>query len=225
MDRPLGRLSRALPAIDIDLPAGTRWRMMPVAEADPARLMPIEQAQVAAALEPRKQEYAAVRELARALLSDFGQPPRPVPSLPSRAPLFPPGFVGSLSHGAGRALAVMARERELLSIGCDIEPRAPLPIGVAEHVLRPSERAAIRDHPAWFDRLVFSAKEAAFKAQHKLSGGFPEFHEIAIALDGQGSGLIAELCVAAGPLPRGARFAGTACITDSWIATFVWRCA
>jgi len=199
--------------------------MMPVAEADPAGLMPIERARIAAAAERRKREYAAVRELARALLSEFGQPPQPIPSLPSRAPLFPPGFVGSLSHDAGRALAVVARERDLLSIGCDIEPREPLPNGVASHVLRPSERAAIRDFPPWFDRLVFSAKEAAFKAQHRLSGGFPEFHEIAIAFDGKGTQLLAELCVETGPLQRGARFTGTACIADSWIATFVWRCA
>ncbi|MES1973384.1 MAG: 4'-phosphopantetheinyl transferase superfamily protein [Pseudomonadota bacterium] len=211
--------------MEIDLPAGARWRMMPVAEADPAKLMPIEQAWIAAAAEPRKREYAAVRELARALLSEFGQAPQPIPSLPSRAPLFPPGFVGSLSHGADRALAVMARERDLLSIGCDIEPREPLPIGVAGHVLRPSERAALRDFPAWFDRLVFCAKEAAFKAQHQLSGAFPEFHEIAITFDGKGIELLAELCVDAGPLPYGTRFAGTAFIAESWIATFVWRCA
>jgi 4'-phosphopantetheinyl transferase EntD len=208
--------------MEIDLPAGVRWRMMPVAEADPARLLPVEQAQIAAAAENRRREYAAVRELARALLSEFGQPPRPIPSLPSRAPQFPPGFVGSLSHGAGRALAVMARERDLLSIGCDIEPRDPLPAGVADHVLRPSERAAIQDHPAWFDRLVFSAKEAAFKAQHGLGGGFPELHEIAITADVKGSGLIAELCVETGPLPRGTHFTGIACIADDWIATFVW---
>lgn len=211
--------------MEIDLPAGARWRMMPVAEADPIRLMPIEQAQIAAAVEPRKREYAAVRELARALLSDFGQPPQPIPNLPSRAPLFPPGFVGSLSHGADHALAVMACERDLLSIGCDIEPRDPLPTGVAGHVMRPSERAALRDFPAWFDRLVFSAKEAAFKAQHRLSGGFPELHEIAITFDGKGTKLLAELRVEVGPLPRGARFAGTACIADRWIATFFWRCA
>ncbi|WP_406701373.1 4'-phosphopantetheinyl transferase superfamily protein [Sphingomonas canadensis] len=62
----------------------------------------------------------------------------------------------------------------------EISRGARVPVGVAEHVLRPSERAAIRNHPAWFDRLVFSAKEAAFKARHRLSGAFPEFHEIAI---------------------------------------------
>lgn len=100
-----------------------------------------------------------------------------------------------------------------------------MPIGVAGHVLRPSERAALRDFPAWFDRLVFCAKEAAFKAQHQLSGAFPEFHEIAITFDGKGIELLAELCVDAGPLPCGTRFAGTAFIAESWIATFVWRCA
>lgn len=211
--------------MEIDLPGGARWRMMPVAEADPARLMAIEKTQIAAAAERRKREYAAVRELARALLSEFGEPPQPIPSLPSRAPLFPPGFVGSLSHSTDRALAVMARERDLLSIGCDIEPGDPLPIGVAGHVLRPSERAVLRDFPAWFDRLFFSAKEAAFKAQHRLSGGFPEFHEIAITFDRKSMKLVAELCVEVGPLKRGARFTGTAWIADSWIATFVWRCA
>lgn len=199
--------------------------MMPVAEADPARLMPIEQAWIATATERRRHEYAAVRELGRTLLSEFGQPPQPIPSLPSRAPVFPPGFVGSLSHGADRALAAMARKCDLLSISCDIEPREPLPSGVANHVLRPSEQAALRDFPPWFDRLVFSAKEAAFKAQHQLSGALPEFHEIAIKFDGNGIELQAELCVNAGSLPRGTRFAGTACAATSWLATFVWRCA
>ncbi len=199
--------------------------MMPVVQGDPARLMPIEQAGIAAASGPRKREYAAVRELARGLLSDFGELPQPIPSLPSRAPLFPPGFVGSLSHDADRALAVVARTCDLLTVGCDIEPREPLPADVAEHVLRPSERAAIRDCPAWFDRLLFSAKEAAFKAQHRLSGGFPELHEIAVSFDDKGAGLGAELRVAVGPLTWGARFTGTACIADGWIATFFWQCA
>lgn len=196
--------------------------MMPVDEGDPARLMPVEQAWIAAAAEPRKREYAAVRQLARALLSDFGQAPQPIPSLPSRAPQFPPGFVGSLSHGAGRALAVMARERDLLSIGCDIEPRDPLPPEVADHVLRPSERAALRDCPGWFDRLVFSAKEAAFKAAHQLSGAFPEFHEIAITFCRNGTELLAEFPAGGRSLPHADRFAGAACIGDRWIATFVW---
>lgn len=217
--------ARASPASDIALPAGVRWRMMSVAEADPRRLLPIERAQIASAVEARQREYAAVRELARALLSDFGEPPQPTPTLRSRAPQFPPGFVGSLSHGAGLALAVMARECDLLSIGCDIEPREPLPVEVAERVLRPSERAALRDRPVWFDRLVFSAKEAAFKAQHGLSEGFPEFREIAITLDGKGRGLLAELCTDVGSLARGSRFVGTACIADKWLATFVWRYA
>ncbi|WP_404369480.1 4'-phosphopantetheinyl transferase [Sphingomonas sp. MMS24-J45] len=209
--------------MEIDLPAGARWRMMPVAEADPASLFPIEQAQIAAATEPRRREFAAVREVARALLADFEEPPQAIPSLPSHAPLFPPGFVGSLSHGAGHALAVMARECDLLSIGCDIEPREPLPAAVANHVLRPSERVALQECPAWFDRLVFSAKEAVFKAQHRLSGGLPEFHEIAITFDGTGKEFLAELCVAPGPLSRGTRFTGTACITQDVIATFAWR--
>ena len=198
--------------------------MMRVIDADPANLLPIEQVQIAAATDARKREYAAVRQLARALLSEFGLPPHAIPNLASRAPAFPPGVVASLSHSREQALAVMALERGVLTIGCDIETRDPLPAGVADHVLRPSERAALPACAAWFDRLFFSAKEAAFKAQHRLSGRFPEFHEIAITFDAEGRGFLAELCVDVGPLPHGTRFTGRAWIAREWIAAFAWQC-
>ncbi|WP_066656861.1 MULTISPECIES: hypothetical protein [unclassified Sphingomonas] len=64
-----------------------------------------------------------------------------------------------------------------------------------------------------------------FKAQHRLSGGFPEFHEVEISFDRNGRDFHAALCVDVGPLGQGTRFTGTVCIADDWIATFAWRCA
>jgi 4'-phosphopantetheinyl transferase EntD len=89
--------------------------------------------------------------------------------------------VGSVTHCAGWTGAAVARSpgsrfgRGVTSIGLDAEPVAPLPGGVLEVVASPAEQEVVErlagEQPGipW-DTLLFSAKEATYKAWYPLTG-------------------------------------------------------
>ncbi|MFF8911271.1 4'-phosphopantetheinyl transferase family protein [Streptomyces olivaceoviridis] len=132
-------------------------------------LLPEEHAVVAAAVEKRRREFTTVRALARTAMHALGCPPAPV--LPNRrgAPGWPEGLVGSMTHCDGYRAVALARAVDVIAVGIDAEPDAPLPEGVLAAVSLPAERAWISDLTAaraevsW-DRLLFSIKESIFKA-------------------------------------------------------------
>jgi 4'-phosphopantetheinyl transferase EntD len=80
-----------------------------------------------------------------------------------------------MTHCAGYRAAALARAKDVAAIGIDAEPNATLPDGVLAAVSTAEERrllqTVIRTRPCinW-DRLLFSAKEAAFKAWFPLTG-------------------------------------------------------
>lgn len=202
-------------------PETVRWRVMDPANADPAALFQVEQAQIARAVAHRQREYAAVRQLARRILADFGVGSVAIPNGRDRAPRFPSGVVGSFSHSQTLALAALARSSDVVALGCDVEPRLPLPEGVAERTLSTSERARLAGQPQWLDRLMFSAKEAAYKAQYRLSGAFLDFDAMVVNIDTCDARFTAELRIDAGPFRTGHRFAGRFELSDGLIITAV----
>ena len=76
--------------------------------------------------------------------------------------------------------------RRISTIGIDAEPDAPLPDGVLDLIATPAERdrLAATDHgpdgPSW-DRLLFSAKEAVYKAWFPLVGKWLDHHDAEIS--------------------------------------------
>src|SRR5215469_16812348 len=71
-------------------------------------LRPAEAAIVARAVEKRRAEFATGRACAHAALDAWGAPDAPLLPGPDRAPLWPDGFVGSISHARGACAAVAA---------------------------------------------------------------------------------------------------------------------
>jgi 4'-phosphopantetheinyl transferase EntD len=149
-----------------------------LASAD--RLLPEEREIVAGASPRRVAEFATGRECARVAMSLVGAGSWDTPLLRDRrgAPSWPAGVLGSITHCTGWIGAVAAptgRSLGLRGIGLDAEPRAPLPSGVLEVVASEAERAAVGRLAAevpgipW-DTLLFSAKEAAYKASYALTG-------------------------------------------------------
>ena len=139
-------------------------------------LFPEEEKIMAHAVESRRREYAAVRNCAHACLRRLGYVPAPILPGVGGAPTWPAGVQGSLTHCAGYAAAAVGSLARISAIGIDAEPDAPLPDGVLDLVATPTERdrlAGIQvetDNLNW-DRLLFSAKEAVYKAW------FPLVHE------------------------------------------------
>lgn len=173
--------------IEAILPAGTA-----AAEAfeDPpeARLFPEEAASVARAADSRRREFTTARHCARQALSALGLPPVPVLSGPFGAPCWPAGVVGSITHCAGYRSCALARSRDIASLGIDAEPDAPVPPDAQEVIALPSEAdqlwqlGAARPRVNWA-RLLFSAKEAVYKAWFPLGGRTLSFEHATVTFD------------------------------------------
>ncbi|WP_456846977.1 4'-phosphopantetheinyl transferase family protein [Cellulomonas sp. P5_C6] len=150
----------------------------------PAPLFPEEEPGVANAVPARRAEYAAVRDCARTALRRLGLDDVAVPAGPDRAPVWPDGIVGSMTHCDGYRAAAVATARSWRGIGIDAETRAPLPPEVLELVLNPAERAALeRTDPALcLDRVAFSAKESVYKVWYPLTRSWLGFEDVHVRL-------------------------------------------
>jgi 4'-phosphopantetheinyl transferase EntD len=130
-------------------------------------LMPEEAAALGDAADVRRREFTTGRSLARRTLAHLGFSPVAIPRGASREPKWPLGVVGSITHCRGYCAAVVARAASVATIGIDAEIHAALPHGVLGKVSRCEERdwiATRRGDGVHWDRVLFSAKEAVFKA-------------------------------------------------------------
>ena len=145
---------------------------------------------IAHAVESRRRDYATVRNCARACLQRLGYGPVPILPGVGGAPTWPAGVQGSMTHCRGYAAAAVGPASRISGIGIDAEPDAPLPDGVLGVVATPAEqdRLAVAhlkpDNSNW-DRLLFSAKEAVYKAWFPLVGEWLDHHEAEIVFNPQ----------------------------------------
>ncbi|QDA36652.1 4-phosphopantetheinyl transferase (plasmid) [Paracoccus liaowanqingii] len=137
---------------------------------------------VARAIPARQQEFAAGRAAARDALQQAGLAPCSLPIGPDRAPIWPEGAVGSISHAGGWAAAVAARSDVWAGIGLDLEIVAPMPGDMAALVRAQGDDDGGLLPPALTATLVFSLKEAAFKAQFPLTGLWLEPRDVPLTL-------------------------------------------
>ena len=96
-----------------------------------------------------------------------------------------------MTHCAGYAAAAVGRSAQIIGIGIDAEPDAPLPDGVLDLVATAAERERLAatpvasDSPNW-DRLLFSAKEAVYKAWFPLVGEWLDHQQAEILINPHG---------------------------------------
>jgi 4'-phosphopantetheinyl transferase EntD len=155
-----------------------------VGAAGAADLHPEEAAAVAAAVPARREEYAAVRVCARAALARLGIPAGPILTGRGRAPVWPPGVVGSMTHCDGYRAAAVTRADRWAGVGIDAEVLAPLPDGVGPLVMSAAERVALGavDPALCPDRVLFSAKESVYKVWYPLVGTWLGFEDVDVRL-------------------------------------------
>jgi len=149
------------------------------------RLFPAEEAVVRTAGPLRRAEFTAGRLCARAALARLGVPATPILPGPAGQPQWPAGVTGSITHCAGYQACAVALTTDVAAIGIDAERDAGLPAGLLETVATSPERAWIRRHTAagpgvCWDRLLFSAKEAACKLWYPLTGQWLGLHDVVI---------------------------------------------
>jgi len=162
---------------------------------DAPALLATEQASIAPMAPARLAEFSQGRWHARTALAQLGVVNVSIPVGRDRAPIWPTGFVGSISHvppdpglrEAGQVIAVVARANHCSALGVDLERCGRL---MPEHwpaFLNPGELAWLgRRSPAQRDALahgLWSAKEAVMKALQQALD--PQAIEIRLRANGQ----------------------------------------
>ncbi len=161
---------------------------------------PQEEAHVAQAVEERQEEYASSRACARRALGRLQVPAAPIPTGPRGEPLWPRGVVGSITHCRGYRGCAVARSADILAVGIDAEPHAALPEGVLGEVAFGEELDMLKrltgaEPGVFWDRLLFSAKEAVYKAWFPLTHRWLGFEEAALSIEPDANTFTAALLV------------------------------
>ena len=150
-------------------------------EAAADALFPIEAAAIARAVDKRRREFTAGRTYARRALALLGCAPGPIPMGSDRRAIWPPGFIGSISHSRHLCAAIAAASSRYIGLGLDVEDDTPIDdAALRDRICRPEEKAS-----DGVDRtkLLFVIKEAVFKAYFPEGGAFLDFSDVSVTLD------------------------------------------
>ena len=145
-----------------------------------AKLYDDEAASIVRAVKSRREEFARGRACARKALAQLGVPPQSIPVGEFRQPIWPQGFVGSITHCAGLVASVAALREHVVALGLDAERLGVLPEETRAEILHASEMSQIVPE---LETVVFSAKESLHKALFPLHGVRMEFLDVELALD------------------------------------------
>jgi 4'-phosphopantetheinyl transferase EntD len=184
-----------------------------------AKLFPAEEQIVARAVEKRRREFTTARACARQALERLGLPAQAIPTGEHGAPCWPAGVVGSITHCDGYRACALARQADFATLGVDVEVDAGLPEGLLGDIALPEERRHLAslagEEPglSW-DRLLFSIKEAVYKAWFPLAQKWLGFEDAKVAIDPERGTFSARLQVP-GPRVAGSELSG---FSGRWLA-------
>jgi 4'-phosphopantetheinyl transferase EntD len=135
----------------------------------------------------RRLEFTCGRAVARRAMAPLGHGAAPVLMARDRAPVWPENIVGSLSHTSTACIALAAPAQEYVSLGVDLEPDEPLEKNLIAEICNNDENRWLlrqpQDKRGQLARLVFSAKEAAYKAQYPLTKAVFGFDQMSVSFD------------------------------------------
>ena len=154
-------------------------------------LLPEEQQFLARAVPKRVHEFAGGRACARAALAQLGFGGAALPVGPERAPVWPSGATGSITHTDGFCAAVVAATSDISALGLDVEVLDSVKPHLWRRICSPEELATLQssnDPEAAIAAatLIFSAKEAFYKCQHFLTGQWLGFSDVTITVEDDG---------------------------------------
>ena len=150
----------------------------------------------------RAAEFSSGRAAARLAMERAGLPPAAIPKSADRAPVWPEGVVGSISHSDLACLAAVSTG--LRGLGLDIEPLRAFDPGVAALVIGPDD--LVEGAGADPGLLIFCAKEAVYKAQYPLTRRL--FGPEALAVQIRGTQFHAQFREDVAPVVTGAEIEG-----------------
>jgi len=193
-------------------------------EIDPhaveGELLKAESDAVEGAAQTRIEQFTAGRVCARIALARLGvATTTPILRGEDRAPIWPRGFVGSISHTDTWCAAAVARADDLRSIGIDLEPATPLKEALWRRVCTPKERDWLESlpEPGLTGKVLFSAKESVYKCQYPITTQFLGFHAVELEI-GDGA-FVATFQQAAGEFQPGDVMSGRYLVEEGLVAS------
>jgi len=150
-----------------------------------------ESASIVDAVPKRRREFATARALAREGFERFfGLHDFNLLNDRNRAPIWPQGIAGSLSHSSTRAWVALV-DATYGSIGIDGENRDELERSLWHLIMRDEEIAYLENLGTSIQErralVIYSAKEALYKAQFPWTQIFVDFKAVQIRLNENGS--------------------------------------
>ena len=152
--------------------------------------LPEEEPLIAKSVAKRRNEFIAVRYCARLALGELGVPPAPILKGDKGEPCWPDGVVGSLTHCDGYRGAVVGRHERGAVGGYRRRTARRATQGRARRD-QPARRAHEHRRAArglHWDRILFCAKEATYKAWFPLTQRWLGFEDAHITFDVDASG-------------------------------------
>jgi 4'-phosphopantetheinyl transferase EntD len=139
-------------------------------------------------IDSRRREFLTARRCAHEALLALGREPTPILRDRDRAPVWPSGVTGSITHCSGYRAAAAAEARQVHALGIDAEPHRELAPGVRDLVLGRGERPRVAEleqtEPAvsWAT-VTFCAKEAFYKAWFPSGRHWLDFQDVEIRFE------------------------------------------
>jgi 4'-phosphopantetheinyl transferase EntD len=150
-------------------------------------LLPEEQQYLSRAAPKRIHEFAGGRACARAALSHLGYAGVALLMSADRAPLWPLGATGSITHTDSFCAAAVAPTRQIRALGLDAEPAQSVKPELWPRICTLQELAMLQaqdEQSALASAtLIFSAKEAFYKCQYTLTREWLGFADISVTID------------------------------------------
>lgn len=162
-------------------PKGVRIGCRKIRDEDEAHLLPEEARAIPARHPAIRRASGAARWIAHGLLWDIGLNDFAVLRTSSGAPVWPDGMTGSLAHDNEMAVAAVAPVSHIGSLGIDVEPAQPLPHDIFALVATPADTTEALNQDLT-GRILFSAKEAVYKAVYPLDREILGYEDIAVDL-------------------------------------------
>jgi 4'-phosphopantetheinyl transferase EntD len=187
-------------------------------------LHPLEQPLLERVVDKRRRELVAGRVLARRALDRLGISGHPVLRGEDRAPVWPPGVVGSISHTGGRCAVVVARPETALGVGLDLEEPRRMTERLLPMICTPAEldrlRAEEPERRRLLGALLFSAKESVYKCQYPIARRWLGFRDVELELDPNRGRFRAAVVAGLAPLwPEGTIACGRLARHGRWVAS------
>ena len=163
-------------------PRSVRIGCRVIRDGDEAHLLPEEARSIPARQPAMRRASGAARWIAHGLLANVGINDFAILRAPSGTPVWPDGITGSLAHDDEMAVAAVAHVIHIGSLGIDVEPAQPLPDDILALVATRADQADSADrHLA--GRILFSAKEAVYKAVYPLDREILGYEDITVDLN------------------------------------------